>query len=430
MSAAHILLLGLIGLCPVIVTVDGPLLPYLVPFLLAAGLILVSVKLPAREAQHMSEVVSRPYVLGAAIPAVLMIIQILPLPFLANPVWTSVSPGFRNGIIGSISVDVGATAIALVNYLSAVGMLLLTAAVAINRNRAESILIGTTAAVVFIAFVCLLQDLFLHDLFGINILAHREQVLDITCLGLTLSAACGLLVFERHETRGAHNVQAKRKYLLSSVACLTGFVICASTIAVTRSGSLTFSSGSGLLTFVAIAAIRRWALGRLGAAAIGMTAAVIAIALVTVAASDPDPRFAFVKKDATTIELSQRILNDAPFFGYGAGNFSALVPIYQSTTAGPRNAESVTAAAKLSVEMGKAMLWFAVMAASLAVFHLLRGAARRGRDSFYAAAAGACLVTLMVQAFIFSYLSGWAVVLLSATIFGLGLTQSKSRIVS
>jgi len=430
MSSAHFILLGLIGLCPVIVTVDGPLLPYLVPFLLASGLILVSVKLPAREAQHMSEVVSRPYVLGAAIPAVLMIIQILPLPFLANPVWTSVSPGFRNGIIGSISVDVGATAIALVNYLSAVGMLLLTAAVAINRNRAESILIGTTAAVVFIAFACLVQDLFLRDLFGINILAHREQVLDITCLGLTLSAACGLLVLERHETRGAHNVLAKRKYLLSSVACLTGFVICASTIAVTRSGSLTFSSGSGLITFVAIAAIRRWALGRLGAAAIGMTAAVIAIALVTVAACDPDPRFAFVKKDATTIELSQRILNDAPFFGYGAGNFSALVPIYQSTTAGPRNTESVTAAAKLSVEMGEAMLWFAVMAASLAVFHLLRGAARRGRDSFYAAAAGACLVTLMIQAFITATLSGTGIVLLSTTIFGLGLTQSKSRIVS
>ena len=151
---------------------------------------------------------------------------------------------------------------------------------------------------------------------------------------------------------------------------------------------------------------------------------------MTVAASDPDPRFAFVKKDATTIELSQRILNDAPFFGYGAGNFSALVPIYQSTTAGPRYTESVTAAAKLSVEMGKAMLWFAVLAASLAVFHLLRGAARRGRDSFYAAAAGACLVTLMIQAFITATLAGTGIVLLSTTIFGLGLTQSKSRIVS
>ena len=121
---------------------------------------------------------------------------------------------------------------------------------------------------------------------------------------------------------------------------------------------------------------------------------------MTVAASDPDPRFAFVNKGAATIELSQRILNDAPFFGYGAGSFRALVPIYQSSNAGSWVAEAVTAAAKLSIEMGKVMLWFAILAASLAVFHLLRGAARRGRDSFYAAAAGACLVTLMVQAFI------------------------------
>jgi hypothetical protein len=430
MSAAHILLLGLLGLCPAIVTVDGPLLPYLIPFLLASGLILVSVKLPAREAQHMSEVVSRPYILGAALPAVLMIIQILPLPFLANPVWTSVSPGFRNGITGSISVDVGATAIALVNYLSAAGMLLLTAAVAINRNRAESVLIGTTAVAVFIALACLLQDLFVEGLFGINILAHRESAHIIASLGVTLSAACGLLVFERHETRGAPNGSAKRKLLISSVACLTSFVICALAIVIMKSGSVMFAAGSGLLTFVAVAAIRRWALGRLGAAAIGITAAVIGATLVTVAASDPDPRFAFVKKGAATIELSQRILNDAPFFGYGAGTFSALLPIYQSGNASSRVVEPVTAAAKFSIEMGKALLWLAIPAASVAVFHLLHGAARRGRDSFYAAAAGACLVTLMIETFIFSSLSGSAPVLLSAAVFGLGLIQSKSRAVS
>ena len=76
------------------------------------------------------------------------------------------------------------------------------------------------------------------------------------------------------------------------------------------------------------------------------------------------------------------------------------------------------------------MLWAAVLAASFAVFILLRGAARRGRDSFYSAAAGACLVTLMILAFINVGLSGPAIVLLSAAIFGLGLTQSKGRVLS
>jgi hypothetical protein len=423
MSFAFLILLGLLGLCPAIVTVDGPLLPYLIPLLLAAGLILVSVKLPEREAQHLSGAFSRRFVLVAAVPAVLMIIQILPLPFLANPVWTSVSPGFRHGIAGSISVDVGATAIALVDYLSAAAMLLLAAAVTINRDRAEMVLVGVTAATVFISFAILL-----HDLFDLNIPAMREEAFDCACLGVTLSAACALFVFERHETRRSNSGQTRNKFLLASIACLIGFVICSSAVA--RSRSLIFAAGSGFLTFVAIAAIRRWALGRLGAAAIGITAAVIATALVTVAASDPDPRFAFVKKGAASIELSQRILSDAPFFGDGAGTFGALLPIYQSSDAGPRELRAVTAAAQVSIEMGKAMLWFAVLAASFMVFKLVRGASSRGRDSFYAAAAGACLVTLMNLAFINVGLTGPAIVLLSTSILGLGITQSKSRLVT
>jgi hypothetical protein len=425
MSAALAILLGLLSLCPAIVTVDGPFLPCLIPFMLAAGLILVSANLAPGEAQHLSNVVSRPFVLVAAFPAVLMILQILPIPFLANPVWTSVSPGFQHGIAGSISVDVGATALALVRYLSAVGVVLLAAAVATNRERAESVLFGVTGATVLISFASLL-----HNLFGFNVITMRDEAFDCACLGVTLTAACALLVFERHETRRINTGQIRKKYFLSSVACLTGFIICASAIAVARSGSLIFAAGSGFLTFAAVAAIRRWALGRLGAAAIGVTAAVIAAALVTVAASDPDPRFAFVKKDVASVELTQRILSDSPFFGTGAGSFSALLPIYQTNNSGSRDTAAVTSAAQFSIEMGKAMLWLAVLAASFAVFTLLRGAWRRGRDSFYAAAAGACLVTLMNLAFVNVGLSGSAIVLLSATIFGLGLTQSKGHVAS
>ncbi|WGJ14088.1 hypothetical protein QEV83_15735 [Methylocapsa sp. D3K7] len=420
MPFALAILLGLLALCPAIVTVGGPVIPYFIPLLLAAGLILVSLKLAPGEAEHMSTVISRPFVLAAAFPAVLMIVQILPLSFLANPVWTSVNPGFTRGVFGSISVDIGATAVALVSYLSAVGMVALAAAVAINRDRAESLLIGATAVTVFISVASLLRDLF-----GLNVLAMRDEARDCACLGVTLTAACAMLVFERHETRRSGTSKTRKKFPVAMAACLIAFVICAAAVWATRAGSLAFAAGSGFLTFIAIVAIRRWALGRLGAAAIGVTAAVIATALMGVAAGDPDPRFAFVKKDPVAIELTQRILNDAPFFGDGAGTFPALLPVYQTVNAGSRDA--VTAAAKLSIEMGKAMLWAAVLAASFAVFILLRGAARRGRDSFYSAAAGACLVTLMNLAFISVGIFGPAMVLLSAAIFGLGLIQSKGR---
>jgi len=430
MPTALIILLCLLSLCPIIITADGPLLLPFIPLLLSGGLIIVSKKLPPGEMQHLNSVFSRPLIIGAAIPAGWMIVQMLPLPFLANPIWTSVSPGLPRGVTGSISVDIGATALALVHYLSAAGMLLFAAAVTVNRERAETILISATAAAALVSVACLVQDLFVEGYFGINILAHREQAFDIACLGVILSAACGLFVFERHETRGVGTRGARRKFLLALAACLVSFVLCAGAIAVTRAGSLIFAAGSGFLTFIAVAAIRRWALGRLGAAAISVTAAVIAIALVTVAASDPDPRFAFVKKSRASIELTQRILSNAPFFGVGAGSFMSLKPIYQSGDPSARDAVVVTAAAKLSGEMGKVMLWFAVLAASMGVFVLLRGASRRGRDSFYAAAAGACLVTLMILGFINTAVTGSAIVLLSGAVLGLGLTQSKSRVVS
>ncbi|MGH6795023.1 MAG: hypothetical protein ACREDH_07450 [Methylocella sp.] len=423
MSVALAVLLGLLSLCPAIVTVDGPVIPGLIPLLLAAGLILVSVKLPPGEAQHMATVVSRPFIIVAAFPAALMIMQMLPLPFLANPVWTSVSAGFPHGVAGSVSVDIGATAIALARYLSAIGAILLAAAVAINRERAESVLLGAAAATVLISLAALL-----HDLFDFNFLGTPDEALDCACLGVTLSAACAIVVLERHETRWYNPSRTQERLLLALLACLTAFLICAGAVAATRSGSLAFAAASGFLTFCAAVAIRRWTLGRVGAAAIGVTAAVIAAALVTVAASGQDPRFAFVKKDTVTVELTQRLLSDAPFFGDGAGSFRALLPIYQAGNS--RAAEAATAAAKLSIEMGKATLWFAVAAAAFAVFVLLRGASRRRRDWFYAAAAGACLVTLMNLAFVNVGLSGAAIALLSATIFGLGLVQSRGRVAS
>jgi hypothetical protein len=130
-SASHSV--RLISLCPAVITLDGAVLSSFIPLLVSAGLIVVSVKLPEGEAQHLLTVVSRPFVVIAAFPAVLMIVQILPLQFLANPIWTSVNAGFPRGITGSVSVDTGATAIALARYLSVVGAVVLAAAVASDR---------------------------------------------------------------------------------------------------------------------------------------------------------------------------------------------------------------------------------------------------------------------------------------------------------
>lgn len=430
------ILLSLVSFCPVILTLDGPFLPNLAPLLLAFGLILVAIWLPPGEAQRFAKRV-RPFVIAAAVPAAWMLFQMLPLPVwhtgllakisaLAHPVWASAAAELRQDMAGSISVDIGATAVALVRYLTFVGVILLSTAVTMNRERAESVLVTLAIATGLVAFIVACADIV-----GGDFLAAREEALDCAALGVSLSAACASLVLERHEKQRAGLNLKETRFVIAASACLAAFFVCSAVIVATRSGSLIFAAGGGLVTFCAVLIVRRLDLGRWGASAITVTAIAIGVALVTGSAgTNSDPRFAFVKKDAASIELTQRILTDAPVLGDGAGTFASMVPIYQSADANPGDLEAVTAAAKLSIEMGRPVLWIAVLAAALATLALLRGASNRGRDYYYPAAGAACLVTMMISAFINVGLFGSALPLLAGTILGLGLAQSQSPTLS
>jgi len=437
MFFALAVLLGLVSLCPAILTVEGAILPSLAPLLIAIGLLIASIRLPPGEAQRLNDLI-RPFAVFAAIPALWILLQMLPLPMwqtqpwarisdLSHPVWASVAAGFRSGVAGSISVDIGATAIALVRYLSFIGVVVLAAAVTINRDRAESVLVSLTAATVLIALVVAF-----FDLFGTGFFPARDEALDCACLGIILSAASACLVVERRETRRSRSERGDARFLFAMLTCLAAFLICLIAILAARSGSLLFAASCGLGLFGAVILVRRLDLGRWGAAAIGVTASVIALALVTGAAGNSsDARLAFVRKSASSIELTQRILADAPpFLGDGAGAFESMLPIYRSADSTAGDLRAVTAAAKLSVEMGRPILWIAVAAAAIMTLVLLRGAAKRGRDSFYPTAGAACLVTLIVLAFVNVGLFGAALPLLMGVILGLALAQSKGRVSS
>jgi hypothetical protein len=422
-------LLGLIALASLTLFADGGVLPLLLPFLAAGGIFAVALELPPFEAQRFGALV-RPLVIGAAIPALFMLVQMTPLPSflsgLAHPVWASVRAGFSSPVAESVSVDIGATALALLRYLTLIGAMLLAAAVTINRDRAEILLVALTAAATAISLAQ-----FAIENFGAPRPAASEEALDCACLGVTLAAACALLVFERHETRRAKLGLRDAKFVYPMLASLAALLICAAAIGAARSGSLIFAACCGLGMFCAVFLVRRLNLGRWGAGAIGLTASVIIIALVGGAAgTNSDPRLAFVRKDPVTLELTQRILADAPFLGIGAGAFSSILPIYEFGDFGTPERGAVTAAAKLSIEMGRAALWAAVIAAAAAVIALLRASSQRGRDSFYAAAAASCLISLIVLAFINVSLFGATLPVLAVIILGLGIAQSQGRVAS
>ncbi|PNG27339.1 hypothetical protein [Methylocella silvestris] len=416
-------LLGLIALCLVTPFVDGAALAAFIPLLAAVGLVLVALRLPPLETARFGVLV-KPVAFGALIPALWILLQMAPAPAtLAHPVWASVKAGFPTPIWGSISVDIGATALALVRYLSLVGALLLTTALTINRDRAEVTLTAVTAAATLISLAFIVMEAV-----GTEGADLREEAQSFACLGVILAAACACLVYERHETRRAKLGFSNAKFIYPMAAALIAFFICAAAIVLARSGSLIFAAACGLVMFVAVFSVRRLNLGRWGAGAIGITGAVIVMALVSGAAgSNSDPRLAFVKKDASTIELTQRILADTPFFGDGAGAFDSILPIYQFGDAEGQERRAVTAAAKVSIEMGRVILWGAVIAALLVAVDFIRAAGKRGRDSFYSAAAASCLVSLVILAFVNVSLFGPGLPLLAAIIVGLGLAQSQGR---
>lgn len=416
-------LLGVVALSSVMAILEETILTSFLPLMVAVGLILVAVKLPPGETRRFGALV-RPLVIGAAIPALWILFQMAPVPAgLAHPVWASVKAGLPSSIAGSITVDIGATAIAFVSFLTLVGAILLATAVTINRDRAEIVLIVLTGATTLLSL-----GLVVASVFGLGSRAVREELLDSACLGVILAAACACLVYERHETRRAKLGFRDARFIYPLLASLAAFLISATAVAISRSGSLIFAASCGVGLFSAVFLVRRLSLGRWGAGAIGITATVIVIALISGAAGTAsDPRLAFVRKDPATVELTERILADAPFFGDGAGAFSSILPIYQFGDDTAQERQAVTAAAKLSIEMGRTMLWAAAIVAGLAVIQFLSASAKRGRDSFYTAAAASCIVSLIALAFINTGLFGPTLPVLSTVVIGLGLAQSQGR---
>jgi hypothetical protein len=79
------------------------------------------------------------------------------------------------------------------------------------------------------------------------------------------------------------------------------------------------------------------------------------------------------------------------------------------------------------LEWGRGGLLIASVLLLQMLILLFRGALARGRDSFYAAAAAACLVTAFCMAFCDSSFTEITVQTIAAIVVGLGLSQTTGR---
>jgi hypothetical protein len=432
MFPAPLLLILLIVTTPVTLIFDGPITHGLVTGAAALLVAIVALRIRPNEAGFLSSVL-RPIAIIACFPALWMLFQVLPLKAvgLAHPIWESAAAALGRPLAGSISIDPGATLIALAQYLSTAAIAFVAAAVAIDRNRAEWVLFALTASTALVALMVLTAGFsdFTLPSNGARGVAH-DAAIDSAGLGVIVAAATALHTLGRGGTQGTEQGRAAAWSMLTFMACLVAVTLCSWTVFTGATSQARFAVICGVATFTVAIVIRRFRLGPWGISAIVSIAAVVAIAAVTFQPNNRslDLTLAFAAHaSAPLIAVSKRVLMETSWAGTGAGTFAVVLPIYRDIDELAAGAIAPTAAAAIAVEMGRPFLWAILLAATALVVTLVRDAARRGRDSFYATTGASCVVTITLLAFGNAAIFGIPVLMIAAAVVGIAIAQRKSR---
>jgi hypothetical protein len=420
-SQVRLILVTLICMSPAFLLWDGLIVQGLLAGIVAIALAITAQALRPGETEFLVSVI-RPSAVVAAVPALWVLVQVLPLRVLAHPIWKNAETALGHPVTGAISVDPGASVIALGQYLSVVGVVFLSAAVAVERQRAEWILFALTAAVAAIALITRTHD---FPTFA------RAQAIDSVSMGTIIGAAACIRTLERYETRHSNPQRSVVTLLWTFIACSAALISCGAVLMLSATREVLVATGFGLLAMACVSIIRRFAIGRIGTAAIAALALSAAILILAYQAAERSTSVKLALAGASNpslIALSERVLDDTPLVGTGAGTFAAFAPIYRQMDDPPPGSTAATAAAALAIELGQPMFWLITVATVSFIFILLRASLERGRDSFYPTMGGSCLVILLLLSFNNAGLFGTATSSIAATAIGLAIAQSKSRI--
>ena len=432
MFPAQLIAALLIVTTPAILVIDGPIIHGLVGAATAISVALVAVRIRPGEAAFLSSVI-RPMAVVAAIPALWMVIQVLPLKTfgLANPVWESAASALGRPLVGSISIDPGMTLLSLAIYLSATGIAFVAVAVAIDRHRAEWIFFALTAATTIISVMVLIAHLNYFTLLrnSASILGG-DAATDCAALGVNLAVAAALEAFERGKKRGADQKGTAVWLGRTFLACLVAVAVCSMAVIIGSASQTCFAVICGVVILAITISMRHLALGRWGFSATLSIASVVAIAVIALrlGSQNESLTLAFASHaTAQLISVTHHALTETSWTGTGAGTFAAILPIYRDINEVSAGLIAPTDAAAIAVEMGRPFLWGILPAAVALVITLLRGALQRGRDSFYPAAGASCIFAATILAFGNAALFSTPVFIIIASIVGIAIAQSKSR---
>jgi hypothetical protein len=430
-SNARLLLVALICASPAVLFFDGPIAHGLVAGVAASAmLVLLRAMRPGETTFFLS--IARPVVFFAAVPALWMLIQVLPLGVLTNPIWNSAEAAIGHPIAGAISIDIGAGVMALGQYLTLIAIFVLSTAVAVDRQRAEWTLFSLMVATAVIALVALIIQPFESKgpIDGVALLM-RMQGLDCAALGVVIASATAIRTLERYETRHASPERSVPILMGTFVGCAAAIAICVAALILGAKANVLVATAYGAAAVAAVVFIRRLGFGAWGILAIAVPSIALVAFLVAANPAFGTKNFSLIFASQAPDSLtstSQRVLADTPVWGIGAGTFSAIAPIYSDIAETlPQSPVGPTAVAAATIELGSPLVWFIIVATIGACVVLFRAALQRGRDSFYPAAGAAALLTLLFLSFMNAGLLGMATAMITAATVGLAFAQSKSR---
>ncbi|MEY9182612.1 hypothetical protein ABIG06_004196 [Bradyrhizobium sp. USDA 326] len=347
-------------------------------------------------------------------------VQLVPLPLSwAHPIWASAHDVLGGLPLGPITADIGLTLNALLLALPAISLLGVTVLVVRNRSRAQLILFVLSGVAAIAALIFDLHRLF--PAFAAEV--PHDLTATLAGLGLMLNLAVIQLAAERAETH---------RSVLRSVAIglcgMVGALVSAAAVFGFSGTNSAIAAAFGVVLMLLILVIRRLALSPLAASALSVAALVGAAIVLTFLfekSSGPVLMRLVPEMGAETKAALERMLADTRWFGAGAGTFAAVGRIYQSDAGAVLTAPS----AAMAVFAGMGWIGLAAMIAVslIALVRLFFGALQRGRDSFFPAAAAACVLFALVQSFAGPGLLRPAAILCLAVIVGLGLSQSVSQ---
>ncbi|UPK33988.1 hypothetical protein IVB18_38390 [Bradyrhizobium sp. 186] len=337
----------------------------------------------------------------------------------AHPIWASVHDALGGLAFGPITADLGLTLNALFLALVALALLGVTIVVVRDRGRAELVLFVLSGIATAGALA-----LDLHWLSpGLMGAAPSDLATSFAGLGTMLNLAVMQLAAERAETRHS---------LVRSIAIglcgLLGALASALAIFGLSGTNSAIAVAFGFVLILLILVIRRIDLSPLAAGALSLAALIgTVIVLSFLFEKNAGPILLRLVPDvgAETRAALERMLADTRWFGAGAGTFSAVARIYLSDSGAALMAPSTAFA--IFADLGWIGLSAALLAGMMALGRLFFGALQRGRDSFFPAAAAACVVFVLVQGFAGPGLLHPAAILCLAVIVGLGLSQSVSQ---